>query len=315
MTSRSHRNARCPYCARRKPWAGETDLATVFPNLAAQWHPTKNGTLTPSQVLPGSNRKVWWVCELGHEWSAEIKSRADGCGCPVCKNRMNLPGSNDLASIYPDIAAQWHPSKNGKLRPQDVMAGSHKKVWWRCKMGHEWKAQIASRTYGAAECPFCAGKIVIAGKNDLATLAPNIAAQWNYKRNGTLTPEQVSAFSNRIVWWQCALGHEWRSIIEHRTAYLSGCPYCSGKRVLAGFNDLATLCPEIAAQWYQPLNGGLTPQMVTPGSRKKTWWQCSVGHVWKAAIYARTGSQKTGCPVCAGHVNPRTKKFKLIDNQ
>ena len=82
----------------------------------------------------------------------------------------------------------------------------------------------------------------------------------------------------------------------------AGCPYCAGKRVLAGFNDLATLCPEIAAQWDPSLNGALTPEMVMPGSHQKVWWRCPEGHVWKAAVFSRTGKQKCGCPVCAGNV-------------
>ena len=82
----------------------------------------------------------------------------------------------------------------------------------------------------------------------------------------------------------------------------SGCPYCGGRRVLAGFNDLATQAPEVAAQWHPTLNGNLTPSMVTAGSHRKAWWLCPLGHVWKAAVYSRTGKQKCGCPVCAGKV-------------
>lgn len=80
----------------------------------------------------------------------------------------------------------------------------------------------------------------------------------------------------------------------------TGCPYCTNKKVLAGFNDLATVEPRIAAEWHPTLNGSLTPEMVTAGSRKKVWWECPLGHVWKAAIYSRTGKKKCGCPVCAG---------------
>ena len=88
----------------------------------------------------------------------------------------------------------------------------------------------------------------------------------------------------------------------------SGCPYCAGKKVLAGFNDLATTEPEIAAQWHPALNGALTPRMVTAGSHKKVWWLCAEGHVWKAAIYSRTGKQRRGCPVCSGVVNGKRRE-------
>ena len=90
----------------------------------------------------------------------------------------------------------------------------------------------------------------------------------------------------------------------------SCCPYCTGKKVLPGFNDLATLEPKIAA-WHPTLNGTLTPEMVTLGSHRKVWWQCPEGHVWKAVVYSRAGPQKCGCPVCAGKVKAaRQQRYK-----
>ena len=111
----------------------------------------------------------------------------------------------------------------------------------------------------------------MSGENDLATLFPDIAAQWDAERNGSLRPDQITSFSNRKVWWRCTLGHEWQAIVAARAVENSGCPYCARRRVLAGFNDLATLHPKIAAQWDSTLNSGLTPEMVTPGSHKRVW--------------------------------------------
>lgn len=111
--------------------------------------------------------------------------------------------------------------------------------------------------------------------------------------------------SSRRVWWRCALGHSYQTSVRQRTSKQTGCPFCSGSRVLAHFNDLAILEPEIAAQWHPTLNGALTPEMVTVGSRKKVWWQCADGHVWKTAVYTRTSDRKCGCPVCAGAVKRR----------
>ena len=87
----------------------------------------------------------------------------------------------------------------------------------------------------------------------------------------------------------------------------SGCPYCAGRLVLAGFNDLASLEPKVARQWHPTLNGGLTPEQVTAGSRRSVWWQCPEGHVWKARVHSRTGKQRYGCPVCAGRVKGSRK--------
>ena len=303
----------CPYCAGKRAWAGTNDLASQRPDLAKQWHPVKNRPLTPADVPLGSHHKAWWRCEKGHEWQAEVKSRSmGGTDCPYCANRQIVPGENDLAATHPDLARQWHPTKNGTLTPRDVLAGTRRKVWWRCEKGHEWAAAVASRAVSGAGCPVCAGKTVIPGENDLAGLFPELACQWHPTRNGALSPESVTPYSNRRVWWRCPLGHEYQAGVGPRTVSGSGCPYCAGRKALAGFNDLSTLEPEVAAQWHPTLNGGLTPSMVTAGSHRKVWWTCPSGHVWKAAVYARAGPQKNGCPVCAGKARPdRMERYRL----
>lgn len=292
----------CPYCAGKLPVVGESDLKTRYPMVAAQWHPTKNGALTPEQVLPGSHQKVWWRCEKGHEWQAQVKSRVHGSGCPLCANKVVEPERTDLATVYPVLAAQWHPTKNGGLTPRDVLPGTPRKVWWLCEKGHSWQASVASRALSGAECPYCTGKRVLQGENDLASVFPALAAQWHPQKNGALTPEMVTPNSNRKVWWVCPLGHAYQAWITGRTRQGSGCPVCTGKKVLPGFNDLASRVPEIAAQWHPVLNGALTPEMVTTGSHRKVWWICPEGHVWKAVIHSRAGAQRCGCPVCAGKV-------------
>jgi len=277
-----------------------------FPEIFRQWDGEKNDAEIPERISSSSHRRVWWKCEKGHEWQAQISSRTRGSGCPVCSNRRALSGENDLESMYPDLAKQWNVSKNGSLDPKSIVAGSHTKVWWICEKGHEWQATVLSRSRGAG-CPVCAGKRVISGENDLASVFPLIAEEWHPTKNGGLSPDKVTPFSNRRVWWMCEKGHEYRAAVSHRTQERSNCPYCKGRKVLAGFNDLATKEPLIAAQWYSELNGALTPQMVTAASHKKVWWQCSDGHVWKATIASRTGTKKSGCPVCAGKV--KIKKY------
>lgn len=127
VNNRTSSHTDCPYCSGRAAWPGETDLASRFPELAREWHPTKNLPLTPECVLPGSEKKVWWRCGLGHVWRATIHSRTDGCGCPVCANRAVAPGINDLASQFPRLAKEWHPTKNGTLTPQKVTFGTNAK--------------------------------------------------------------------------------------------------------------------------------------------------------------------------------------------
>ena len=216
-----------------------------------------------------------------------------------------------LAEGREQLLDQWDGEVNAGLGldAQSVARASRSKVWWRCEKGHSWFASVRSRTSLDNGCPYCAGKKAVAGENDLASLYPAIAAELHPTLNGELDPSTVSASSNRRLWWTCEKGHEYQTSVAHRTREGSGCPYCSGKRVLAGFNDLATTEPRIAAQWHSALNGSLTPQTLSAGSHAKVWWQCAEGHVWQSAVFSRTGAKKCGCPVCAGRKNAFAPRY------
>lgn len=204
------------------------------------------------------------------------------------------------------LLTQWNTARNAPLTPQAVTYGSHKRVWWRCERGHGYEAMACARVWGSG-CPYCAGRRVQVGENDFAARFPQLAAQWDPDKNGDLTPDQVTESSNRRVWWLCDCGHSYRTTVAHRARSNSGCPYCTGRKVLPGFNDLATLYPAVAAQWHPTLNGTLLPTKVTAGCRRKVWWLCPENHTWKAVIYSRTGTQQSGCPVCAGKTRQRSK--------
>ena len=131
------------------------------------------------------------------------------------------------------LLREWDTAHNLPLTPQTVTYGSHKSVWWRCENGHEWKAAIYTRSDGA-RCPYCTGRKVMVGFNDLASQNPVLAAQWDTERNGTLTPQQVTLTSNRKAWWICEKGHSFQAVIAS-SANGTACPYCTNRKVLAGF--------------------------------------------------------------------------------
>lgn len=153
VASRSKGN-NCPYCSNQKLLVGYNDLASLYPDTAAEWHPTKNVPLSPKDILAGSSKKVWWKCKEGREWQAVIASRVKGVGCPFCTNQKATFGKNDLATKHPELINEWHPTKNGELTPSMVTCGSGKKVWWICEQGHEWQAYIKHRSNGVG-CPYC----------------------------------------------------------------------------------------------------------------------------------------------------------------
>ena len=216
-----------------------------------------------------------------------------------------------LDYLLDNIAITWDITRNAPLEPGKLTAGSHRKVWWQCEKGHSWEAAVYSITVSGTGCPYCTGRMVIPGETDLETLYPELAAQWDRQKN-TVEPSAVLPGTHEKIWWKCSLGHSWQAAPFSRTKEKgSGCPYCTGKKVLAGFNDLATLRPKLANEWYQPMNGELTPEKVTLGSNKQVWWRCADRHIWQAAIYSRTRTRAAGCPICVGTVKepkriPRT---------
>lgn len=230
ISSRS-RGSGCPVCANLQVQEGANDLATTHPGLAEEWNVVRNGDLSPSQVIAGTNKKLWWVCQFGHEYESAGSKRITGQACPVCSNHKVQIGFNDLASQYPEIAKSWEPELNGGSKPTQVTAGSSRKFWWACKHGHKFQATPAARLHGIG-CPVCAGKKVLEGINDLATTHPMLLAEWNYSRNVELKPTDVMAGTSKRIWWQCNLGHEWQTSGNKRVSG-QGCPSCA----TFGFNQ------------------------------------------------------------------------------
>ena len=443
----------CPFCSNKRVKAGDNDLQSRYPELALEWNREKNDGLRPDGVVYGSHKAVWWRCAKGHEWRAAVVSRTQGSNCPYCSNKRILPGENDLQTLNPGLAAQWNPAKNGVLISRQVSPGSNKKVWWKCTWGHEWKATVVSRVQGNG-CPVCAkarnisfpektivyylkdifsdlqenanksllpwlGKMEIdiyipslklgieydgpqhllvsdqrknticcrngiqlirirddrlshhpegsvnilnknrddsslenavleilkhvyqmysvaveadvnierdrtrilclmgvpTGKASASGILPDIAEEWNYEKNSGLKPENFTAGSNRKVWWKCGKGHAWQATIVARQGG-SGCPYCTNKKVLAGFNDLASQNPELTAQWH-PVRNGIKPTEITLHSGKKVWWQCKKGHEWQASADCRSRGQN--CPYCSnrrvlqGYNDLQTKDPRLAE--
>lgn len=303
MIGNRHKGRGCPYCAGRRVLIGYNDLTATNPELAFEWHPTKNGSLSPTMVYSGSNKKVWWKCDKGHEWQASIYHRSRGNGCPICATIIGaqkcqqtiLLQKGSIAKTHPHLLEEWDYKKN-TLLPEKVVAGSGKKVWWICKTcGQSWETSIKNRARGSG-CLYCSNQKVVKGYNDLQTVNPTLAEEWNYEKNGELTPDAIAPNSHKKIWWKCDKGHEWQATISGRNTG-KGCPYCANRIVLQGYNDLATTNKNLASEWHPTKNGALLPTMVSCGSNKKVWWKCSTcSSEWQAVIAAR--DKGSGCPQC-----------------
>lgn len=302
----------CPFCSGRRP-SSTHNLALGYPAVAEQWDHEKNDG-GPTDVTHGSETKVWWRCDQGpdHHWQQSPNARTANwkpgrSGCPFCRG-LHPSVTNRLDIIFPEIAAQWHPTKNGGLLPEQVVSKSSRKVWWRCSAGpdHEWQTTVALRTSQGTGCPYCAGQAVSV-TNSLAALYPDIAAEWveAVGRYGGKTPAQVTASSGVKVRWRCRVdgAHTWLAQVHSRTASGQGCPACSG-RIATSVNNLLVKNSVVAGQWVRAVevrHQWRTPSDVPVSSNIKVVWRCPVDpdHTWVASVNARTKRNPTGCPHCA----------------
>jgi hypothetical protein len=287
------------------PKPGES-LADLFPEVAAQWHPTKNGDRQPTDFKPMSGRKAWWLCPVAddHEWETRVSARPRGAGCPYCAPFNTLPSStNNFRDHGPsEIVAEWDHQANGDRRPQDVTLISHQRAWWECKVAddHRWSAVIGSRAKGHG-CPYCRGLKGSSTNNLRDHGPPELIAQWDTNSNAPLKPEDLPLKSAKRVWWKCSIAddHRWEANVGSRVSG-RGCPFCAGKRA-SSTNNLRDHGPRDAVSlWDDEENAPLTPDQVTVGSNHRVWWRCKVAedHRWRGTVHDRSSGY--GCPFCAG---------------
>lgn len=436
----------CPECAkinrglsRQHSAAKKNNFAENYPEIAKQWHPTKNGDKTPDMFASSSNKSAYWLCEYGHEWKISINHRTQGNGCPRCayiNNGRNFSKAsakkNIFADNYPQLHAEWHPDKNTEYNPYEIPSSSNYIVWWKCSFcDHEWQDSVNHRTNGRG-CSKCSktgtsfseqaivyylseyfpdlinrhkingyefdifipslnvaveydGKyyhnskkafekennkdcfcrengirlirirdpelpkteyaevidcfdtqghnlnnainelltllecnivksvnvatdaISIIGKyklnkkkNSIVVTNPELLPIWHKEKNLPLIPENVSRGMRLNIWWHCdTCNQDYQQDIQHKCRS-ARCPICSGKRVVAGYNDLATVNPQLAAEWDYEQNKK-QPFEFTAGSNERVFWCCKkCSHKWKAAIVTR--NKGVGCPACSGKV-------------
>ena len=215
----------CPQCGEKLvknaislyEWCYKNDKMS----LLEEW--SINNKLKPSQVSGRTHSDVLWICKkCNYEWSSSIGNRTNGQGCPACASRGFLPGINDICTKFPEIAKQWHPTKNDTT-PDKVAGGSIKKYWWISSLGHEWCTTPNSRTRGR-NCPYCANKKTIKGFNDITVTNPELLKDWNDDRD----PSNFTFGSDAKINWKCSkCGNIWKSQLKTRAISKYGCPKCS----------------------------------------------------------------------------------------
>ena len=275
----------------------EKSLAYCYPDIAQEWLYEKNGSITPDKVNATTDKKFWWICKNGHEWISSVVHRTSArCNCPYCSGKRVLKGYNDLQTRYPEIAQWWDDEKNAPLRAYDVMPGSTKKYWWTCEKGHSYQAKPNVKTANKTGCPVCSNLLIVPGVNSFRDTHPRHAAFWDTKMND-ISPDVISAGTMSESLWICPVGHTWKESVKAFASRKPECPFCSGLRLLSGFNDLETEHPDLLQDWdYE--NNSIKPSEIRSNSTKKADWICHVcGHKWKTKIRSRA-IDHIGCPKC-----------------
>nr|WP_283175744.1 zinc-ribbon domain-containing protein [Lysinibacillus sp. Bpr_S20] len=273
-------------------------MLKVRPELFDEWDFEKNSELGLDicEVTKGMHKKAWWIClKCNSNYDIIIKDRVNGQNCPYCRGlRVNY--TNSLASLNPQLASQWHPTKNGDLSPHDITCNKNSKIWWLCEFGHEWDAVVSSRNNGAS-CPYCSSRSAT-NETCLASVNPKLASEWHPTKNGDKSPFNILPKSNEKVWWLGTCGHEWDAIISNRNKENgTNCPYCAeNPKALKGFNDIWTTNPELGFLLLSPENG----YKYTEGSSEKVDWRCSdCGEIIKNKDIYSIKRYGLSCPKCS----------------
>ncbi|AZS47975.1 zinc-ribbon domain-containing protein [Microbacterium oxydans] len=285
----------CAYCSGKVAVPGVTDFGTVHPEAVPFWDTKRNPDRNIWDVRAGTPSTAAWRCSHGHRWRQAVKTFVDNPVCRKCERARKRRA--DHLSKLPRLRSWWHPVNNSRINAKALTWTDS--VYWICPEGHEFQATLRQMRRRKNPCRICENREIVAGINDLATVCPEIAAEFSDELNWPVTASQVAPGSRLKYWWNCGVeGHDsFRATVQSRTGRRSRCGQCAGSRVLKGVNDLATLRPEVAARWHPLLNGTLTPSDVMSRSRRHVVFQCLCGAPQPATVNSMEVNRY--CPRCA----------------
>ena len=248
-----------------------------------------------------STEKVWIKCLNGLEHSFEARMdrlpRVEkGSVCTICSGKTFYPEFNSLAVVYPELVSRYS-DKNEKLSTE-ISASLSRSCWWYCKEhDHHYKFSVrAMLNENSLGCKACEKHRISIGRN-----YPELLKEWDYDKNNS-SPFEVSANNVAWVWWKCPLGHSYRTQANDKTSRGVSCSVCFGRRVVSGFNDLATKASPVVVSEYDLAKNDLPPQKIYWKTERSVWWKCSKDHAWKTRVNHRTVTG-TSCPKCTAKVS------------
>lgn len=274
----------------------------------------QNNILNPSEISPHSHKFINFICDKGHKFQQILKNRTckNPRKCPICSNKQVLFRFNDLETYCKnnnrnDILKSWDYEKNS-VKPSEIYFGTSDKYWFKCDLGHSCFQSVKSKVLKNAGCLICLNKELLKGFNDLETYCHSnkldyILKEWDYSKNNFKPSDIIYGYSGKI-YWICPYGHSYNSELIPRLKHNIGCPVCSNKQVLTGYNDLQKWVennPEyqfVLDEWDYGKNN-IKISEILPGSEKEIFFICKNGHSYSMPLFRRTGKDKRGCPYCS----------------
>ncbi len=300
----------CARCSTKYAWgltSEERSLSSRYPAIAAYWDTHRNKE-NPSVISPHTKGTFWWICPIhsrSYKYSMplRVQKTEEFCACDRVETSDGWLGS--LQNLIPTSEDSWDYSKNDvTTSPNNVLRNSNIDYWFKCEEGHSVKVSPSLLgTRGEVPCGYCKGIKVVAGINDLESMYPLVADLWDVKRND-ISCREVFYKSYKKFWFVCEDGHEYSQYLYREITGEYGCPYCSGRLVTVGVNDLRTTHPDLAKELENP---SIALEFKS-NSSERVKWICNEGHRWETMIRHRAHNL-SGCPNCWNRGTSRIEEY------
>lgn len=286
---------RCPYCNNSKTIL---DLTKAKPKLIKYWDYEKN-TLGPEKYTEFSNQMVYWKCKKGHSFQNKICNYLEhDFECHICMKIITPENYDEFEILYPDLIRELDISRNS-IKPNQINCNSKELIWWICPdRQHSYQMNVFSRTMLGKSCPICRSENTHTEDSRLLSRYPEIERIWDYENNDGLIPENILCSTRATFNYKCHSGHKWNESLPTLIQNNFACAYCSGRRLLPGYNSVSDVYPHLVDEWNT--KNLYNHDILLYTSKVTISWNCHVcGQSYYSGLDEKINGTST-CPYCNG---------------